>query len=505
MKPWRFCAALLATLALYSQPMMVRADEARPVTARDMSLLRRTVNGIVGRFPMRTAQLGVVVMEPRSGRMLFARQAEHEFAPASNFKLLVSATALAYLGRNFTYHTVLLARGPVSSGVLDGDLILAGGGDPVLTRSDLRRAVAAVQAAAITKVRGTVLVDGSIFDGQRYGSGWAWDDMPYYYQPPIEALAVDEGTVAVTATPGTTAGARVTAALEADPGSMSVVSEAITTPAHGLNDVDCFRSQGSTVITVVGHLPLGEKPATFQCTVEDSNTDAAVIFAQMLTDKGISVGSSARGPLPANIERDMSDEGPAPPPPAQRYPGATVLWDHPSPTLAQLLKRMLPPSDNFIAEHLFKMLPVVALGRRGSFDGGAQVEQRFIASLGLPPESIDNGDGSGLSQGDRITPRDLAEILRWETRNPDGNLIMRALAKAGMNGTISRHLRGTDAVGRVLAKDGYIWHVSTFSGYAYTKHHGLLIFSVMFNDANGLLRPFQQAEDEIVRTMVDLP
>jgi D-alanyl-D-alanine carboxypeptidase/D-alanyl-D-alanine-endopeptidase (penicillin-binding protein 4) len=166
---------------------------------------------------------------------------------------------------------------------------------------------------------------------------------------------------------------------------------------------------------------------------------------------------------------------------------------------------MMPPSDNFIAEHLFKAFPTAALHQRGSFDGGAEVERRFIASLGLDPKSIDNGDGSGLSQGDRITPRDITTILRWEWQGPYRDTYVYALGRPGISGTVRRHLLGTDAVGRVWAKDGYIWHVSTFSGYAFTKHHGLVVFSIMMNDAIGSLAPFHAAQDEIVRTLVDLP
>ncbi|MDQ6780255.1 MAG: D-alanyl-D-alanine carboxypeptidase/D-alanyl-D-alanine-endopeptidase [Candidatus Eremiobacteraeota bacterium] len=475
------------------------------VNAHQIALLRKTIDRLAGQYPMRTAQLGVAIMDGSDGRLLIDYQADHEFAPASNFKLLDAATALAYLGPGFRYHTRLLARGTVSGNALAGDLILVGGGDPVLSRGDLRNAVSALAARGIKRITGSVVVDGSIFDGQRFGSGWAWDDMPYYYQPPIEALSLDEGTVEVTASPGSQAGAPLRVWLQRDPGSMTVVSAGTTTAPRGLNDYDCFRSLGSTQIAVVGHMPLGEQPQTFHCTVEDSNLDSGAVFVQMLADAGIAVSTPALRAAPGNIALDVADSGPAPPPAALRYPGAQVVWDHASPDVAELLRRMMPPSDNFIAEHLFKMLPVAALGRRGSFAGGAQVEQRFIASLALPPLTIDNGDGSGLSQGDRITPRAIAEVLRWETRNPAGVVFMHALAKAGINGTVRKHLRGTDAVGRVLAKDGYIWHVSTFSGYAYTKHHGLMIFSVMFNDANGMLGPFLRAEDKIVQTLVDLP
>ena len=481
------------------------ATKAPPADAHDIRLLEQTVTRVANSYPARTAQLGVVIEEAASGNRLILRQAEREFAPASNFKLLDAAAALSYLGADFRFSTSLLARGTISGDVLNGDLILVGGGDPILTRNDLRAASAIVKRAGILKVVGTVLVDGSLFDGQRYGSGWAWDDMPYYYQPPIQALAVDEGTVGVNVTPGDRIGAPINVSLERDPGSMSVVSIALTSKDKKTDDVDCFRSPGSQTITIVGHVPLGKQTSSFRCAVEDSNEDAAAVLRQTLGDVGISVGAAPLGGPPKNIGLDITDSGPLPPSLTMRYPGATVLWAHESPTLTELLRRMMPPSDNFIAEHLFKMLPVVAFGQRGSFDGGASVERQFIRSLGLDPRSLDGGDGSGLSQGDRITPLDLAEILRWETRSRSGHGLINALARAGIDGTVRHHLKGSDAVGRVLAKDGYIWHVSTFSGYALSKHHGLMIFSIMFNDVNGLMRPIYNDEDEIVKAIVNMP
>src|SRR4029077_14712831 len=200
---------------------------------------------------------------------------------------------------------------------------------------------------------------------------------------------------------------------------------------------------------------------------------------------GIAVGTDARGPVPDGGPLDIEDRSPLAGPVALRYPDAALVWSHDSPAVSDLIKKMMPPSDNFIAEHLFKSLPTAALHQRGSFDGGADVERKFIASLGLDPNSIDNGDGSGLSQGDRITPRDLTTILRREWQGPYRAAYVYALGRPGIDGTVKPHLVGSDAVGRVWAKDGYIWHVSTFSGYAFTKHHGLAVFSIMINDPIG--------------------
>jgi serine-type D-Ala-D-Ala carboxypeptidase/endopeptidase (penicillin-binding protein 4) len=471
----------------------------------DVQMLARAVNAIAASYPESTARLGVSVIDAATGRVLYERDAFKEFAPASNFKLLDAATALAYLGPQFRYRTDLYAHGRLVDGVLEGDLVLVGGGDPVLSDVDFRNAAGVVARSGIRRVAGTVVVDDSLFDEQRYGGDWAWDDLPYYYQPPVQALSVDEGVANVTVEPGSAAGERVSASIEPNDGAMWVVSDAVTTPAGGLDDVDCFRSPGSRTIVIVGHYPEDAGTFKFGCAVENTADYARGVFVEALHGAGIGVGRTPYGPLPPSTPLDIQFATPEPALPAQRYATARLIWSHPSPPLSQLLAKMMPPSDNFIADHLYKTLPILALHQRGTFDGGAAVERSFVASLGLDPRSIDNGDGSGLSQGDRITPHDLAEILLWETRSSTGRLFVRSLAVAGVNGTVRHRLSGSDAVGRVRAKDGYIWHVSTLSGYANTMRHGTIIFSIMFNDANGSIAPFFDAEDKIVETIVDWP
>jgi D-alanyl-D-alanine carboxypeptidase/D-alanyl-D-alanine-endopeptidase (penicillin-binding protein 4) len=476
-----------------------------PYTAAQIASTHALIDSLADRAPLENARIGVSIVQAATGRVIESRDANGEFAPASNFKLLDAAAALAYLNPNNRFVTQLLARGALDQGVLDGDLVLVGGGDPVLTRKDLRDAAAAVAAHGIQTITGTVLVDASFFDRQRYGGGWAWDDFPYYYQPPIQALAIEEGTADIAVTPGHALGEPVAAQIEVNDGAMTVVSRAVTTAAHGINDADCFRSPGSTQIEIIGHIPVGTKTDVFRCAVDDSAAYAAGTLRELLRQSGVALGSSPRGSVPDAGPLDIEDRSPLPGPALARYPDAALVWTHASPTIADLVEKMMPPSDNFIAEHLYKALPTAVLRQRGSFDGGAQVEQRFIASLGLDPASIDNGDGSGLSQGDRITPRDITTILSWEWHGPYRDAYVYALGRPGIDGTVRGHLVGTDAVGRVWAKDGYIWHVSTFSGYAFTRHHGLVVFSIMMNDAVGSLAPYHAAQDAIVRTLVDFP
>lgn len=480
------------------------ATAAAAPTSSDLRSLGRVVTQIVHASPMDRARLGIDVVDGRTGRTVYARDAGNEFAPASNFKLLLAATALADLGPAFRFRTRVEARGTIDAGTLHGDLVLVGGGDPVLSRNDLAQAAAAVKRAGIVRVDGAVLFDDALFDEQRYGEGWAWDDMPFYYQPPIQALSVDEGVAEIVLTPGVAVGDPVTASLESNENAMTVDSRAITSGRGGLDDFDCFRSPGGTMIHAVGHLPLGSGPTKLECAVDDSAAYAAGVLSSLLRDDHVAVAGQTFGAPVARGEIDIADSSTLNAAPVDP-PDVLVVWRHSSPSLAMLLDLMMPESDNFIAEHLFKMLPVVVLHQRGSFAGGGAVEGAFLKRLHLDSTTVEGGDGSGLSQGDRITPQDLATILLWESRRAAGQPFVRSLAVAGLNGTVSRRLVGSDAAGRVRAKDGYIWHVYALSGYAQTLRHGLAVFSIIVNDANGPADPYVDAEDKIVETIVDWP
>ena len=474
---------------------------AIPATA-SAETLQAMVDSIAQRAPMNRAQLGVFAIDASTGRVLVSRQAEHGFTPASTFKLLLSAAALEVLGPQFRFKTQLIARGTVVGSRLDGDLILVGGGDPVLTSRDLDDAAAAVVRAGIHEVSGTVLEDATLFDQRRWGPDWAWDGTPFYYQAPIQALAVDEGTVGVVITPGAQTGDAVSAKLLPPTGDYTIASRAVMGVGPYDDPARCSRLFGTTQILIVGRMAPGESQQTVHCAVEDTAAFAGQVMRSALINAGASVGRNPIGVRPPNVPLDVIDDSPLP---AQaRYPGARIIWSHESPTLIELLRTMLPKSDNFIAEHIEKMLAVEHLAQRGNFIGGATVEQRFaVNQLGIDRDSLDIQDGSGLSAADRITPRDLVTVLRWTAKQPYGNDFISALPRAGMDGTLAGRLAGTDAVGRVRAKSGYMQHSIALAGYADTLHHGRVIFAVFVNDATGDPGPYFDLEDEVVKDIVD--
>jgi serine-type D-Ala-D-Ala carboxypeptidase/endopeptidase (penicillin-binding protein 4) len=159
--------------------------------------------------------------------------------------------------------------------------------------------------------------------------------------------------------------------------------------------------------------------------------------------------------------------------------GATQLAQVQSPTVTQLLGLMLPPSDNFFAETLVKDLGA-QYGSAGTTAAGAAVVMRTLAStLDIHPHVL---DGSGLSEEDRTSPYQVADLLVALQPTPIGAVLRSSLAVAGHTGTLELRMRGTRAAGNCQGKTGTLTSVSNLVGYCQAADGHTLAFAI-FNDA----------------------
>jgi PBP4 family serine-type D-alanyl-D-alanine carboxypeptidase len=172
------------------------------------------------------------------------------------------------------------------------------------------------------------------------------------------------------------------------------------------------------------------------------------------------------------------------PPSAGAAPlGATVLWDHASQPLGDLVKHMLYVSDNHYADQLLRTLGALRAGR-GDDASGLRVERAFLASHGVPTPGLHLVDGSGLAHADRIAAITLATILlNSQTGDPDAALYRR-LPQGGRQGTLKEY-DFTTALGRVRAKSGHLSGVGALAGYVNTYHHGRIVFAFIIDGSPG--------------------
>ncbi len=158
--------------------------------------------------------------------------------------------------------------------------------------------------------------------------------------------------------------------------------------------------------------------------------------------------------------------------------GAAQLAQVSSPTVAQLLGLMLPPSDNFFAETLLKDLGAAAGGAGTTAAGAAVVNQTISEILGIHPHIV---DGSGLSEADRTSTYEVADLLVGLAGTPTGTILRNSMAIAGHTGTLAKRMRGTAASGRCRGKTGTLTGYSNLVGYCQSAGGHLLAFA-FFND-----------------------
>jgi D-alanyl-D-alanine carboxypeptidase/D-alanyl-D-alanine-endopeptidase (penicillin-binding protein 4) len=287
----------------------------------------------------------------------------------------------------------------------------------------------------------------------------------------VTALELEDGTVHMTFSPAPAQGAQAEVRVWPQSSAYTIDDE-LQTGASSSKDTSDFARiwDQPRTIEVTGSYPLGSKTSgEVSPSVPDPESYAGDVFARALAAHGITVTGTVRsGKMP---------------------PGATVLWTHDSEKLPQLLAQFWYPSDNLMGELLLKELGVVQGGEPGTDDNGRVLEQQYLRSIGLDPATVTISDGSGLSQYDRITPRDLLTILLSDWNGPNRAIVLNALPVSGVRGTLDRSFVGTPAERVVFAKTGSISHVRTISGFVQTRTHGPVAFSFLINQWMGEDQP----------------
>jgi len=455
-------------------------------SAASAQTLGEKIDAILADPALKNGLQAVVVRSLRTNQSIYEHNPDILMMPASNFKLLVSATALEQLGPDYTFKTEVYTTGKLNNGVLDGHIIIKGGGDPVLLTADVTDLAKQVKAAGICLINGSVIADDTLFDKQRLGWGWGWADLTYYYAAEISALTLNRNTVDVYVHPGKTEGADAEIKLVPDTDYLTIESTATTGKPGSRNTIYVNRALGQNVLRIGGSIAQGEKVTrrTAVVTVKEPGLYAACVFASELAKQGVKVtGSVIEGKTPVD---------------------AKLVASHTSPPLSRILVLLNKPSDNLIAETLLKDLGAIVKGR-GSSSAGAEVEMDFAKSIGMDPSELSVADGSGLSRMNYISASNLAVLLSYMYSSKNGKVFLDSLPIAGVDGSLRSRMRSTSAEGNVRAKTGYIGRVSSLSGYVNTKSGEPLAFSILFN--NHLCRKSEATmlEDKICALLADLP
>lgn len=435
--------------------------------------LQYMIDSVLAAPMWRNARWGILLVDAERGDTILSHDADRLFMPASNQKLLTAAVAFHTLGPDYRWFTPVMLRGVKRGGTFEGDILVSGQGDPSISDS-LRSGraasafdpvIRALREHGITQITGRVLPWGDAFEGPTTGYGWALDDLNASYSAAVDELFYNEGELHIQVTAGNSAGAAVRA-VSSPTQSYPRLRSIAHTVARGasIRRDDALKVAWDSVaesVVISGSMPAG---SSRQFTISYRHPADAFLAAlsEALSQSGIVVQ-----------HRVLREN-------ANATPRDTLALIESS-SFDSVLARMLKPSQNQIAELLFRSSGRAASGS-GSIDSARAMTARQLLEWGITAEDAAYRDGSGLSRHDYLTPRTVVRVLDVMYRSPWYDVFRRALPVAGVDGTIEKRMIGTPAAGNVHAKTGTLDKARSLSGYVTSADGRLMLFSFLCNN-----------------------
>ncbi|MCZ2073835.1 MAG: D-alanyl-D-alanine carboxypeptidase/D-alanyl-D-alanine-endopeptidase [Bryobacterales bacterium] len=491
----------VALLLLVTQTLVAREG---PLSARIDVLLKDSP--VVER-----AYWGIQILDLRTGQLLYNRNQDKLFTPASNTKLFSTALALQKLGPDHRFYTRVVSTVPAApDGILRSDLLLMGGGDMTLSARSLPYRPGPVEgdplaplasladqvvAAGVNRIEGDVVGDDTAYVWEPYPDGWTVDDAIWEYGAPASALIVGDNSIRITLQPsassGGLAGLLVSPAFE-----YYVFQNHVETTAGGTRKISVHRLPASRLVRLWGTLPSSSRPSVQYLAVDDPALYAAEVFQDLLIRRGVQITGEpvARHLLPGEIG-DLT-RGPNP-----RFLASGIeLAKRTSPPLIESLRVIDKISQNLQAEVVLREVGRI---RRdlGSREAGLAELEAFLSEIGILPEAYHFEDASGLSRKTLVSPSAVVSLLRHMYHSPQRDAWLGLLPVGGEDGTLEHRYRGTAAAGRVRAKTGTISHVSALSGYVDGRRGGQLAFSILANHYDVPAAAVRDLTDKIVNLL----
>jgi D-alanyl-D-alanine carboxypeptidase/D-alanyl-D-alanine-endopeptidase (penicillin-binding protein 4) len=447
------------------------------ILALQQALARIVHGGVLGRL-----RVGMRVLDLSTGHVLYTRRGSVLMDPASNQKVLATATALLRLGSTWRFRTELSGPAPDGDGAIAGDLILRGSGDPSLRGAHIAAMAEDLARRGVTRVEGRVLSDP-----RRLGS-----DEPFVAgRSPVR---VGWSAIEVRVRPGDKIGANALASLWPGYDALRLVNQAVTVKGRGRIAVSVSRAGEHIQVLVTGKIGLGGHGIVIHRAPPGDTLYAAILMRAALVQAGIEVrgvagvytgeGRDRLVGTPVDADLQLASATPLGDTPValrrrRAAPGPTMLAVHESAPLPLLIRRVNKNSDNEWAERVLEAAGAETYGGSANTAKGVRALREALTDLGVPASGYLPANGSGLGHQNRVAPATMADLLHKLYFDPRvGPDLLQSLSVGGVDGTTRNRFRNSSAAERVRAKTGTLNGVSCLSGYVGDKSD-VVAFSIM--------------------------
>jgi len=470
---------------------------------RSLAELQTKIADVLAKPELSSAMIGIKVASLDTGKVLFEGNATKLLRPASNMKIYTVAAGLDRLSPDYRFTTSVYApKRPDSSGVINGDLTIFGRGDPSIAarfnNGDYFKAIdelaSKIVATGVKQIEGDLIGDESYFVGPRYGSGWEWEDLTWYYGAEVTPLTVNDNALDLFIKPGSNIGKPALITTGPPDPLLRVVNNVTTSAKGSRRDISVFRDLGEDVVTIAGSIGLDDPGYSGGIGISHPALLFVYLLRSSLTARGVVVKGKSRTLDYQSKQNSLN--------PTQMYAVSSLtnvpvtppveITTFQSPPFSVVAAQTLKPSQNLYTELILRTLGKVAPpatlppGRSSvgltTEDLGLLSVQEFLKTAGIRPESLVLSDGSGLSRNDMITAESSVQLLTFMSQHRYAQVFRDALPIAGVDGTLRNRFKNTAAENNLRAKTGSLSSAASLGGYVTTAAGEKLVFSIMVNN-----------------------
>ncbi len=423
--------------------------------------------------------LAIDVRAADGGGALFALNNERPLQPASVMKLLPTQAALELLGPAHRWVTRIHANGPIVDGVLDGDLVIEGGGDPQFAHHHLWRLLTRVRALGLREVRGRLLVDRSLFAPVAYDAA-AFDGQPERaYNAAPDALLLNAHALALRITP---VAAGAPAIVSSEPSldgfalEPAVVSdEPCTAPYRQL-----LPAPDGERLRFLGRYPLacGARTLAIHLHTLDPVRYAGAVFRALWSQLGGRIDGGVGEGIALSGSRELA------------------AWE--SEPLSEQVREINKHSSNPMARNLLLGIVAQRGGLPASADAAVARVLGWMTAAGIDPSTVVLQNGSGLSREERMPAATLAALLQRAWRQPTMPAFVASLPVAGIDGTMARRFTDSPLRGSAHIKTGSLAEVASIAGYVTARSGRRIAVVCIVNHPNANANAARAAFDRLL-------
>lgn len=446
---------------------------------------------------LKSATIGFCVLDAKSGEVISEYNSHTYLIPASTLKVVTTAAGLGILGGNYRFETRISHTGTFdrTTGIINGDIIIYGHGDPTLqsenfTRDSMQvtdRWAAVLKEKGVKEIKGKIIGDASFFD-RSIPSNWIWADINNYFGVAPCALSYADNKFKIVYS-SKAAGSKAEI-VKTEPSYLNheftINSNVIAKGTE--DDAFVYGDPFSYTKEVSGKIP----PNKTDFEVEAALPDPALLCAEKLYLSLIKVGIKCSLKSIESNYKKPSDSV---------VVEKTTLHSHFSPPLEKIVYFTNLKSNNHYCETILR-----AIGK-GSMYLGIDAVKNYWQKQGLDVNELYMVDGSGLSRANTVSTNFQASLLSKMYRDSSAQYKMfnSSLPVAGKSGSMSSIGKGTFLENNMRAKTGYINRARGYCGYVKTKSGKELAFSVLFNNYNCSAPAAKTKIEKFLVALADIP